>query len=73
MKEAHDQLEKLTRGEISEIKMNNNPHKMVKYAVECVSLVLEHPEDWDSCKKNVLSDSNLLMKMKTLKIESFSE
>lgn len=69
---AYDNLDKLNRGDISEIKNNNNPHALVKYAVECVAILLDQPTDWDTCKKNVLSDAGLLYKLKNMKFEDVS-
>jgi dynein heavy chain len=68
-----EQLDKLNRGDISEIKMNNNPHALVKYTMECVAVLFEEKQDWDNIKKNILSDTNLLSKMKNLKGENITQ
>jgi dynein heavy chain len=65
-------LDKLNRSDLSEIKMNNNPHAMIKFAVECIAVVFELGSDWESCKKNILSDVNLLSKLKNLDCKGFS-
>ena len=36
-----DQLEKLSRGDLHEIKNNNNPHILIKFALECVAIFLD--------------------------------
>jgi len=72
LKNAVEQLDKLNRGDISEIKSNNNPHALVKYTIECVAILLEEKTDWDHIKKNVLSDAGLLGKLKNLKGENIT-
>jgi len=67
---AIDQLEKLNRGDISEIKQNNNPHHLVKYAGECIAIFLDEKTDWENIRKNVLGDASLLSKLKNLKSEN---
>ena len=37
---AYEKLDKLTRGDIGEIKNNNNPHVLIKFALECVAILL---------------------------------
>jgi len=69
---AMDQLDKLSRGDIGEIKQNNNPHPLVRFAAECIAIFLEEKPDWENIKKNVLSDAGLLMKLKSLKLESMT-
>lgn len=49
--------------------MNNNPHNMVKMAVECVALFLNEKTEWDHIRKNILSDTSLLSKLKNMKAE----
>ena len=65
-------MDKLNRGDISEIKANNNPHAMVKFAVECVAILLEERTDWDHIKKNILGDAALLNRLKNLKSENIT-
>ena len=69
---AVDQLDKLNRGDISEIKQNNNPHPLVKFAVECVAILLDEKSEWEHCKKSLLSDASLLNRLKTFKCETIS-
>lgn len=73
LKNAVEQLDKLNRGDISEIKSNNNPHALVKYTIEAVAILLEEKTDWDHIKKNVLSDAGLLGKLKNLKGENITQ
>ena len=40
---AVEQLDKLNRGDLSEIKNNNNPHQLIKFALECVAIFLDSP------------------------------
>ena len=63
----------MNRGDISEIKGNNNPHALVKYTIECVAILLEEKTDWEHIKKNVLSDAGLLGKLKNLKGENITQ
>ena len=72
LKSAVEQLDKLNRGDISEIKSNNNPHVLIKYTMECVAILLEEKTDWDHIKKVVLSDAGLLNKLKNLKGENIT-
>ena len=67
-----EQLDKLNRGDISEIKMNQNPHPLVKYTMECVAVLMEEKSEWDHVKRVILSDANLLSKMKNLKGENIT-
>lgn len=73
LKNAVEQLDKLNRGDISEIKSNNNPHALVRYTMECVAILLEEKTDWDHIKKQVLSDAGLLGKLKNLKGENIKD
>ena len=36
---------------VSEIKANNNPHALVLFTLECVAVLFEEKQDWDSIKK----------------------
>ena len=69
---AIEQLDKLTRGDISEIKNNNNPHVLIKYALELVAILLDEKTEWDHIKKNILSDAGLLFKLKNIKTDNVS-
>jgi len=72
LQNAIEQLDKLNRGDISEIKQNNNPHVLVKYTMECVAVLLEEKQEWDNIKKVILSDANLLSKLKGIRGESIT-
>jgi dynein heavy chain, axonemal len=52
---------------LSEIKANNNPNPLVLFTLECVAILFEEKTDWDSIKR-LLSDPNLLSKMKGLDV-----
>ena len=69
---ANEQLDKLNRGDISEIKQNNNPHHMIKFAIECIAILLDEKPDYDQCKKTILSDAYLLTKLKKLNCEKIT-
>ena len=62
-------MDKLNRGDISEIKSNNNPHVLIKFAMECVAILLDEKVEWDHIRKTLLGDPNLLSKLKNLKCE----
>ena len=68
---AMDALNTLNRNDISEIKGNNNPHQVVKFTLECVSVLLEEKSDWDSIKK-FLADPNFLSRMKNLNVSNIN-
>ena len=53
--------------------MNNNPHALVKYTMECVAVLLEEKTDWDHIKRVILGDASLLSKLKNLKGEKNTE
>ena len=55
-------LDTLNRGDIAEIKNNNNPHALVKFTLECVSILLDEKLDWDNIKK-LLADPNFLSRL----------
>jgi dynein heavy chain, axonemal len=57
---------------LSEIKANNNPNPLVLFTLECVAILFEEKTDWDSIKK-LLSDPNLLSKMKGLDVYNIKE
>jgi len=65
-------LDKLNRGDIGEIKSNNNPHALVKYTMECVAVLLEEKTEWENIKKVILSDASLLSKLKGIRGESIT-
>jgi dynein heavy chain len=65
-------LDKLNRGDIGEIKSNNNPHALVKYTMECVAILLDEKTDWDHIKKQILGDASLLSRLKNLKGENMT-
>ena len=67
---AYEKLDKLTRGDIGEIKNNNNPHTLIKFALECVAILLNENTEWENIRKNILSDAGLLGKLKNLKTEN---
>lgn len=67
LQNAIEQLDKLNRGDISEIKQNNNPHALVKYTMECVAILLDEKTEWDHIKKVILGDASLLSRLKNLK------
>ena len=50
---ALEALNTLNRNDISEIKMSNNPHQLVKFTLECVAILLDEKTDWDSIKKMI--------------------
>ncbi len=62
----------MSRGDIGELKNNNNPHVLVKYALECVAIFLDEKTEWENIKKNILSDTGLLYKLKNLKTDNIS-
>ena len=64
---AMDALNTLNRNDISEIKGNNNPNQVVKFTLECVSILLDEKNDWDSIKR-FLADPNFLSRMKNLNV-----
>ena len=72
MTNAIEQLDKLNRGDLSEIKQNNNPHALIKYTMEAVAIMLEEKTEWEHIKKNILGDANLLSKLKNLKGENMT-
>ena len=65
-------MDKLNRGDIGEIKSNNNPHALVKYTMECVAVLLEEKTEWENIKKVILSDASLLSKLKGIRGESIT-
>ena len=72
MQNAIEQLDKLNRGDISEIKQNNNPHALVKYTMECVAVLMEEKTEWEHIKKQILSDASLLSKLKAIRGENIT-
>ena len=46
LRAATEALNTLNRNDISEIKMNQNPHMQVKFTLECVSILLQEKEEW---------------------------
>ena len=50
--------------------MNNNPHVLVKFSIECIAVLLEEKTDWDHCKKHILRDTNLLNKLKNINCDA---
>lgn len=57
---------------MSEIKANNNPNPLVLFTLECVAILFEEKTDWDSIKR-LLSDPNLLAKMKGLDVYNIKD
>lgn len=68
-----EKLDSLNRGDIGEIKTNNNPHQIIKFTMECVAILLEEKTDWDHIKKNILGDASLLSRLKNLKGENITQ
>ena len=68
---ASKALDILDRKIISEIKGNNNPHEMVRLALECVNIMLGEKTEWDAIKK-VLADTSLLTKLKNYDVYKIS-
>ena len=64
---ANDALNTLNRNDISEIKMNQNPHAQVKFTLECVSILLQEKDDWESVRKTI-SDINFITRLKNLDV-----
>ena len=52
--------------------MNNNPHQIVKFTLECVAMLLDEKIDWDSIKK-MITDANFLSRMKNLQASSITK
>ena len=71
LEKATEALNTLNRNDISEIKMNNNPNQIVKFTLECVAILLDEKQDWDSIKK-MITDVNFLSKMKGLNAGSIN-
>lgn len=46
---------------------------MVKFAVECVAVIFEYSQEWESCKKNVLSDTGLIFKLKNINVDQINQ
>lgn len=65
-------LDTLNRGDIAEIKNNNNPLAMVKFTLECVAVLLEEKLDWDNIKKQ-LADPNFLSRLQKLNVYKISK
>ena len=72
LKQANEALNILDRKIISEIKGNNNPNPLVIFTLKCINILFDEKTDWDNIKK-VLSDSNLLQKMKTFDVNGMKE
>lgn len=72
LKSANDALNILDRKVLSEIKANNNPNPLVLFTLESVAILFEEKTDWDSIKR-LLSDPNLLTKMKGLDVYNIKE
>ena len=72
LKQANEAINILDRKIISEIKGNNNPNPLVLFTLECINVLFDEKTDWDNIKK-VLSDSNLLQKMKTFDVNGMKE
>lgn len=64
---ANDALNTLNRNDISEIKMNQNPHAQVKFTLESVSILLQEKEDWESVRKTI-SDINFISRLKSMDV-----
>lgn len=64
---ANEALNTLNRNDISEIKMNQNPHAQVKFTLESVSVLLQEKEDWESVRKTI-SDINFISRLKNLDV-----
>ena len=47
--------------------MNQNPHVQVKFTLECVSILLQEKEDWESVRKTI-SDINFISRLKSLDV-----
>jgi dynein heavy chain len=71
LKAANEALNILDRKVVSEIKSNNNPNPLVLFTLECVAILFDEKTDWDSIKR-VLSDPNILTRMKTYDVNSIS-
>jgi len=69
---ANESLNILDRKVISEIKSNNNPHDLVKFALECVNCLFDEKQDWDAIKK-VLADPNIVSRMKNLDVYNIKD
>lgn len=67
LQSATEALNTLNRNDISEIKGNNNPHQIVRFTLECVAILLDEKQDWDTIKK-CLADPNFLSRMKNLNV-----
>lgn len=65
LRAAQEALNTLNRNDISEIKMNQNPHAQVKFTLECVSILLQEKEEWEAIRKTI-SDINFINRLKNL-------
>jgi dynein heavy chain len=43
--------------------MNQNPHAQVKFTLECVNVLLQEREDWETIRKTI-SDVNFISRLK---------
>lgn len=47
--------------------MNQNPHAMVKFTLQCVSILLQEKDDWQSVRKTI-SDVSFISRLKNLDV-----
>lgn len=47
--------------------MNQNPHAQVKFTLECVNVLLQEREDWETIRKTI-SDVNFISRLKGLDV-----
>lgn len=52
--------------------MNQNPHAQVKFTLECVSILLQEKEDWETIRK-IISDIGFISRLKNLDVYNISE
>jgi dynein heavy chain len=56
LKEAESAVSNINSGHIAEIKGFSAPHELIKFTLECVSILLQEKPDWDSVKRTMQND-----------------
>ena len=64
LKNALDQVDKLDKSSIAELKAYANPPTAVEKVLSCVMILLENPTDWANAKR-VMGDTNFLSNLKS--------
>jgi hypothetical protein len=65
IQEANESMLSLKRGELSELRNNPNAHPMITFTLENMVILMNEAESLDNIKK-ILSDPNLLSRLKTI-------